>query len=149
MKNLNNIHQKYPNIFKETTTISCGDGWYWLIDNLCEQINKRATYKKLNINISYIGEKFGVLNIKCNGCNDDAIWGYIEFATHLSSKMCEMCGSTKYLGKTSPWIKNLCINCGKEYENKSTLNNENKWIPNDDTIKEIRLDKLNNINKQQ
>jgi len=155
MSKLDNIHSKYPNLFKETTKIRCGEGWYWLIDNLCYQINQYVEHKnnpnkyinqqlgskfeefesgnKFYVNINYIREKFGVLEVYCND-TDDEIYHYIKFACNLSTKICEKCGSTKYMGKTEQWVKYLCMDCGKK--------DKNKWIPTKETEKQIRKDKL-------
>jgi len=155
VKKLNNIQSKYPNLFEKTTSISCGDGWYWLIDNLCEQISSHIEHlnypmkrfgvveepeNKKSVTITYIKEKFGVLDVFCNGA-DDTIWHYISFACHLSTKICEECGSTKYMGRTSGWIKHLCMDCGEK--------NRNPWTPNDDVMKEIRKDKLIKIQESE
>lgn len=136
------LFEKYPTIFKTPISISCGEGWYWLIDNLCEQIywhiENKINYEseKLDVTITNIKEKFGILVIFIDGA-DDTIWNYIKFATNLSTKICEECGSTKYMGKTSGWIRHLCIDCGKK--------SKNEWTPNEGVMKEIRKDKLLNI----
>jgi hypothetical protein len=157
MNKLNKISTKYPEIFKEKISISCGDGWYWLIDNLCRQINDYVKYNnnpklfsvdkvmgmkidqpKLDVNITYIKEKFGILNVYCDGA-DSEIWNYISFACNLSTKICENCGSTKYMGTTSAWIRHLCVECGEK--------DKNIWTPDDGVEQEIRRDKLLKIDE--
>lgn len=55
------LFKKYPKIFRQkdlpmTETamcwgIDCGDGWYWLIDNLCHSIQSYCDSKNSGINI--------------------------------------------------------------------------------------------------
>ncbi len=154
MRKLYNIYSKYPNLFKETISINCGDGWYWLIDNLCASIDNYigqknsplqpfgfddGPEKKIKVNITYIKEKFGMLNVFYDGA-DDTIHGYVSFACYLSTKICENCGTTKYIGTTSGWVRYLCMNCGEK--------DKNDWSPNKETEKEIRKDKLIKIQNE-
>jgi len=136
----NKLFDKYPKLFIDKPSIGCGDGWYWLIDNLCENIEFAKNFKIdiYDVKITYIKEKFGVLDVFYEGHNQ-TILNYSSFATHLSTKICEECGSTKYMGKTSVWIRHLCKDCGEK--------NKNPWTPNDDVMKEIRKDKIENLNK--
>jgi len=159
MSKLANIQSKYPELFNKTIEIRCGEGWYWLIDNLCEQITKYIEKKnyphrhinqmmgnivfkdeepknKFGVNIHYIREKFGVLDMYSSGF-DDEIWSYVKFAIHLSTKTCEKCGSTKYMGQTHQWIRHLCMECGEK--------DKNEWTPTKETEKLIRKDKLDKI----
>ena len=165
----NNIIEKYPELFEKTgykkIQFSCGEGWSWLIDNLCEKIaqhieetsnpmknfNKLMGLKnedkkeeiKLKVTITTIKEKFGVLNVYCDG-SDNTIWNYISFATHLSVSMCEKCGTTKHMGKTSGWIKNICYNCAQDDVNKKSWVSVDD-IPIDKYKSKIRKEKILNI----
>lgn len=42
----NKIIKKYPDLFKNKISISCDEGWSWLIDNLCEKISKYVEHIK-------------------------------------------------------------------------------------------------------
>lgn len=135
--------KRYPKIFVDrnapinTTAMcwgfSCGDGWYWLIDNLCMQIqghidnhnddckqykDKYEHYKDCKeiqqVVAVQVKEKFGGLRFYYNG-GDDVIRSYVDFAESLSLKICEHCGTTENVGHTtSGWISVLCENCYKK-----------------------------------
>lgn len=118
------LFNKYPKIFADkdkpmTETamcwgIECGDGWYWIIDNLCECIqNYIDNNSHLNIPqvvASQVKEKFGELRFYYNG-GDKTIHGMVWFAEKLSIETCEICGSTQNIGQTSGWITTLCKSC--------------------------------------
>lgn len=163
------LRDKYPQLLGETKSMDCGKGWRWLIDVLCEQIQQyiesgdfMKQYTQVDFNfgsppnfldggvryipkepekvpkvyISYIKEKFGILDVMVKNA-DSTIWNYVSFAARISTKTCEDCGSTKYMGKTSGWIRHLCKDCGEK--------DRNPWIAFKDYTKEIRAEKLENI----
>lgn len=179
--------EKYPKIFanrfgnmKDTCMcwgFSCNDGWYWLIDSLCSNLQwntdhnnksyviKNTTLRKLipqlewlirklpgkyNINwkkqknpivilrgfllsklydwrksldfiyiesgrypqivASQVKEKFGGLRFYVEGASAEQ-YAIINWAESLSYHICEICGSTKNIGRTSGWITTLCEEC--------------------------------------
>lgn len=122
----NKIFKKYPKLFpkgrnvKPTESLMCfglevGDGWYDLIDNLCNTIqtyisNNSETVKQ--INIVQVKEKFGGLRFYTNGGND-LIYGMIWFAEDLSYKICEVCGKKGKLIEQKNRIITLCSKCKK------------------------------------
>jgi hypothetical protein len=118
----------YPLIFKdrhgdmkETAMcwgFECNDGWYWLIDNLCDSIQ---SYIDLNqphnsditqIIATGVKEKYGGLSFNYGG-GDRLIDGMVWLAEHLSYKICENCGSTKNVTQTEGWIYTRCEICHK------------------------------------
>lgn len=118
------LFEKYPKIFagKNMPIIKnlmsfgceCDDGWYWLIDNLCNTIQQYIDNNK-HLNVSQViatqvKEKYGGLRFYCQG-GDETIDGMIWFAENLSFNICEICGNTKEVKQTEGWIKTLCINC--------------------------------------
>lgn len=115
------LFKKYPKIFKQkdlpmTQTamcwgIECGNGWYWLIDTLCASIQNYIDYnKKPQIEAVQVKEKFGDLRFYVDYF-DELINGMIWLAEDMSSKICEVCGSTENVTKTDGWIKTLCKKC--------------------------------------
>jgi hypothetical protein len=118
--------------------IECGDGWFWLLDNLMESIYKYQKYNtnqegnKEFIKIQQIKEKFGGLRFYISGGNS-TIHGMIWLAEALSYKTCEDCGTTEGVGMTQGWIKVCCKPC----HDKSRVRNQ-QWKPN----KNNRLEKL-------
>ena len=122
--------KKYPKIFadvnkgpKETLIcfgLECGDGWYWLLDNLCSKIqhyvDQEGYYPKVEISqviAEQVKEKFGGLRFYVHG-GDSKTDNYISFAEYLSDTICEECGSTKDIGHTEGWITTLCKECGEK-----------------------------------
>jgi hypothetical protein len=123
------LFAKYPKIFrqkdlsmKETCMcwgIETGNGWYWLIDNLCSFIQSHIdNYNKYNepkisqVEATQVKEKFGGLRFYyING--DSEIEGAVAFAEYLSYVTCENCGSTKNVTQTKGYITSLCEDCMK------------------------------------
>ncbi len=123
------LFNKYPKIFSKTERdtkdnllyfgIDHDDGWYGLIDNLCNAIQ---TYIDSDHNIPQVDrnkpqvvavqvkEKFGMLRFYVEA-SDEFIEGMIRLAENLSGTICEKCGTTKKVGKTCGWIKTLCKSC--------------------------------------
>ena len=120
---------KYPKIFvnrhgdmKETLMcwgFECGDGWYWLIDNLCSHLqfntdkNNSGGNEGRNPQIVavQVKEKFGGLRFYTEGASTGQ-HAVISFAESLSYHICENCGSTKNVGHTTMgWIQTLCEEC--------------------------------------
>ena len=126
------LFDKYPKLFtqKDLTIeqspmawgITCGDGWYNILDTLCNRITK---YIKSNKNVGkeanddwedidpenpvqfvQIKEKFGTLRVYINW-GDETIYELIAFAEEMSSVTCEECGAPGEL-MTQGWYKTCC-----------------------------------------
>ena len=124
--------EKYPKIFvnrngdmKETCMywgLSVGDGWYDLIDTLCENIqsyidnNSSETRVIPQIVADQVKEKFGTLRFYTSG-GDRLIDGMIWFAESMSSRICESCGKPGKL-RNSGWLVTLCDEHQTEKENR-------------------------------
>lgn len=118
----NKLYKKYPAIFaqkdlsiKKTCMcwgIDCGDGWYWLIDNLCRSLQSYIDHKKCEqLEATQVKEKFGRLRFYTTPI-DDFLRGQIRFAEHLSLSICEECGSTEDVAQTTESsIKTRCKKC--------------------------------------
>jgi len=141
------LFDKYPKIFVQKDLpmiqtcmcwgIDCGDGWYWLIDNLCDAIQRHCDSRNKGVRIrnkvrtkgeeeylkgtdpeeewqveaTQVKEKFGGLRFYINS-GDDEIYGMISFAEHLSYKICEYCGTTKNVKvRSDGWVRTLCNEC--------------------------------------
>lgn len=122
--------EKYPKIFKdrygdmkETAMcwgIDCDDGWYWLIDQLCQSIqfsidNDHPAPEQ--VVAEQVKEKLGGLRFYVPKSSDQ-ISGMIRIAQSMSYSICENCGSTENVTQTKGWIKTLCDKCMVEYENR-------------------------------
>lgn len=112
---------KYPKIFanrhgdKRTTCMvwgfEHGNGWYWLIDQLCSSIQSYTdANKKPQVVASQVKEKYGTLRFYYSG-GDDYVAGMVWLAESMSYDICEECGSTKNVTQTKGWIYTLCEDC--------------------------------------
>lgn len=128
------LYNKYPLIFEEIGLppekssmawgITCGDGWYYLLDCLCSNIQGTINNHNDSLEKGYIKgdkipqvvaqqikEKFGGLRFYYKGGNEK-IGGMIDFAESLSYNICEKCGGMKNVGHTTKgWIQTLCKEC--------------------------------------
>ena len=124
----NKLFEKYPDIFRQKDMpeqetamcwgISCGDGWYTLLDELCNSIDNRlrnvnrnrTTDEKLVCEAVQVKEKFGGLCFYIAG-GDDYIKGLIDLAGSLSYRICSKCGDQSSPQKKRGWVYTLCDNC--------------------------------------
>lgn len=159
----NYLVEKYPKIFVNRyadmkTTAMCwgfshGDGWFWLLDQLCNSIQSHIDNNSFRnipqVVASQVKEKYGYLNFYFSG-GDDYIDGMVSLAEKMSMNICEECGSLENIGHTSGWIKCICKDCYEIYKNDK-INMGSK----PDTWKEVELPlklnrkiKLTNLNQK-
>jgi hypothetical protein len=137
------LYQKYPEIFfqKDLSTslmdmeITCGDGWYDLIDNLCNQIlcHVKSHNSYIDFKIKQdpttdenekmdcpqavqVKEKFGGLRFYTTG-GDKYIDGVISMAESMSYCICEKCGNKGKKAQTK-WILTLCDSCEADHKKR-------------------------------
>lgn len=129
---------KYPLIFADrykddTESAMCygfshGDGWYWLLDTLCDHIQRYLDNNKhLHIEqvvASQVKEKFGTLCFYYDGGNE-YIRGIVSHAEFLSGSICEMCGTTNNIGMTQGWLTTICYEDWLKYSNRNTWTDAN------------------------
>ena len=123
------LYSAYPNIFAQkdldmTKTamcwgISCGDGWYDLIDELCANIQNHVVNFNRNkpeeahmvCQATQVKEKFGGLCFYTYG-GDEYIDGMISFAESMSYHICTECGHRSEKNENNRgWIYTLCTSC--------------------------------------
>lgn len=115
------LFKKYLKIFVQrklsmTQTCMCwgidtGDGWYRIIDLLCELLQWDIDQNNHpQIEAVQVKEKYGGLRFYTNG-EDDKQGGLICFAEHLSEITCEDCGSMEDVTQTTGWVATLCKSC--------------------------------------
>ena len=121
------LFEKYPKIFRQKDLpmqqtamcwgISCGDGWYNIIDTLCGQIQNHLEHNMKDndgaivIEATQVKEKYGSLRFYYTG-GDDFIRGVCWMAEGLSGCTCEECGSPG-TPNDKGWIHTLCDPCRK------------------------------------
>jgi len=129
------LFEKYPKIFsqrnlsmKETCMcwgFECGDGWYCLIDELCEYLQFHIDHNKHpQVEAVQVKEKFGGLCFYTHTADTFLSWA-IRFTECLSLRVCEACGSIDDVTQTTGWIRTLCRKCLELESPKGNGNNEN------------------------
>lgn len=148
----NQLVAKYPSIFREFGIenktaassciswfgIECGDGWFNLIDNLCDAMQSEADYvnrlyprMKFAVVAAQVKEKYGSLRFYADFVYDYAIDsdsdsyilrkhinhinGMISFAEKLSMTTCENC-EARCNPATSVFPRAQCDGCTKKRE---------------------------------
>ena len=102
--------------------IECGDGWYWLINELCKMLQWDIdNNEQPQIVAAQVKEKFGGLRFYINSGTDKQ-YAMINFAESMSYGICEICGTTENVGQTEGWISSLCKKCAEK--NEKILKNE-------------------------
>jgi hypothetical protein len=123
------LYLKYPKILTQDGVevyLDVDDGWYDILDSLCNQIqdhidwkNGEGEYAKYKTNpnrkedfpvpqlvAEQIKEKFSTLRFYAYG-GDEKIAGMIAMAECFTARVCEVCGSPGKRTKGG-WIKTLC-----------------------------------------
>ena len=127
----NKLFEKYPKIFRQKDLspqetamcrgITCGDGWYTLIDTMCGNIQNhvehvnRSKPEEAHIvcEATQVKEKWGGLRFYVQE-SDDFIKGIINLAESMSYTICSKCGSRAINKKNRGWIYTICDNCHNE-----------------------------------
>jgi len=120
----NKLYKSYPKIFRQKDLpmsqtamcwgISCGPGWFWLINQLCSAL--QFDIDKNNepqIEAVQVKEKYGGLRFYTNGATDRQD-GMIDLACEMSNSICEECGSTEKVTQSKGWIETRCASCRKK-----------------------------------
>lgn len=127
--------QKYPKIFKnrdgsimETCMawgFECGDGWYNIINTLCEKIQHYIDWKSRDMTeedkeafqvvADQVKEKFGTLRFYFHG-GDEMIEGMVSMAEAITNITCEDCGNIGQ-HRTQGWHRVVCESCEEKRKN--------------------------------
>lgn len=87
------LHQRYPLIFAGRPGIACGDGWFDLIDTLCERLQDWTDHNGAPQIVAHqVKEKFGELRFYPPRDASQEQRGMIWMAESMSSRICEQCG---------------------------------------------------------
>jgi len=112
------LYLRFPNIFKGLNKpltdslmvfgFECGDGWYDLIYQLCEEIEKQSLLEDVCVpEAIQVKEKFGELRFYVSGTTS-SILDVIEDAADKSEKICEICGQPGITLENRGWLKTRC-----------------------------------------
>jgi len=120
------LFTKYKKIFRQHTLspmkscmawgIECGDGWYKIIDKMCEGIQDYVDVMEIKqVEARQVKQKFGSLRVYYSPF-ETMIDAIVNEASMLSEITCEECGSKKKVKKytvNQVWISPRCIKCMK------------------------------------
>ena len=102
----------FPKIIPRDLDIACGDGWYDLLEALCEniqahvnmdnsrrksQLSRRpvqlvpSSNPMLEVKAEQVKTKFGVLRFY-HSSDDPFVGGLVSMAEAMSTRICELCG---------------------------------------------------------
>jgi hypothetical protein len=98
--------EKYPQNFGSPSFIefSCGPGWKELIENIFKIM------KDTDCKVEQVKEKFGGLRFYTDH-ETPAVSDLIKIAELESYKVCEECGTRKFVKTEGGWLKTLCKFC--------------------------------------
>ncbi len=83
---------RYPLIFAGRPGIACGDGWFDLLDVLCERLQDWTDHNGAPQIVAHqVKEKFGELRFYPRDASQEQR-GMIWMAEAMSSRICERCG---------------------------------------------------------
>ena len=125
--------------------VECGKGWYKLIEPIINYIEEYNQDKKEEdkIKIIQIKEKYGGLRIYTS-FDTQELHKMISEAEEKSYRVCEICGSEKYVGcRTNAWIQTICIDCINKNLNKDSYIQLHEW--EDLNTKQVYLISKDNI----
>ena|SRR3972149_6790927 len=115
------LYKKYPKIFRQKDLsmletamcwgIACGDGWYWLLDALCNYL--KCSHE--DVEAVQVKEKFGTLRFYIQGGTSEAD-AVIQFAEQMSGGICERCGMPGAKLRGKGWLYTRCNTCWKNHE---------------------------------
>ena len=100
---------------------ACGDGWFDLVYQLSEEIEKEAKAAGLRGNdenypqVVQVKEKFGTLSYYMHGFRNEAMNALIQKAGGLSAEICESCGHAGTL-RQGCWWHVACDACEAKRE---------------------------------
>jgi len=72
---------------------------------------------------SQVKEKFGTLSFYVKSATPEQ-HAQITFAESLSAHICESCGTTEKMGRTTGWIRNICEDCAPNQKHPWKKNEE-------------------------
>jgi hypothetical protein len=87
------LFEKYPKLFVKTEAITCEDGWFNIIKELCEKIqNHIDKEEEVQTRIFKIVNLYGGLHINAFTDSCEVIEDYIEEAEAKAASTCEFTG---------------------------------------------------------
>jgi len=111
---------RFPDMFKGRTKplteslmafgLECGDGWFDLIYELCEELEQLAILEDVPLpEARQIKEKLGGLRFYVAGWTRKML-DLIEKTEDKSESICEVCGKHAMRFQSRGWVKTRCLN---------------------------------------
>jgi len=119
------IKKECPRLYKNGIAFCCGPGWYDLIRDLSNDIEKILVENDIAyMHLVQVKEKYGTLRIYMS-TETEEISELIEAAEERSYSTCELCGFPGTIrGISTHWLQTQCDKCYL----KSTNPNVNRGI---------------------
>lgn len=106
------LYAKHPKILEgrgKPVGIACGEGWYTLLDELCDQLQHETDEQGAPQVVAYqIKEKLGGLRFYIGSARVTQ-HALIRFAEALSYRTCETCGGVGQLYDKDGWFLTRCV----------------------------------------
>jgi hypothetical protein len=122
---LEKLVSSYPKLFSKVKRVDCGDGWFHLLNTLCNLIEHKISQLPLEMQsqvcISQVKEKFAGLRFYMDHSTPE-MEGAIDLAEDLSQTICEACGNSGQRRSLGTWLITLC---DTHYENEMKIREEN------------------------
>ena len=113
------LKEQYPEMFSQPYGgIAVGEGWWPIIESLCDHIHHYVKHKNEQrdqynrgegcppVIVAQIKEKFGGLRFYYNG-GDATVDGMVRMAESWAAHSCEECGKPGER-RSGSWIRTLC-----------------------------------------
>lgn len=100
--------------------ICVSDGWYDLMNSMCEELQALSDKIKIQIEFVQIKSKFAGLRVHLNNHSDEAR-AIIHKYEAIASRTCEQCKSTETVNIREVegyWMETLCDKCYADRQNK-------------------------------
>jgi len=153
------LKEKYPKTFKilnigrkedapfwgiQTWGFECADGWFDIINRLCEKIEPIIEQQENpdDYYVEQVKEKFAGLRFYMS-LHDEKIEECIRQAEEESFKTCEYCGNPGVVRRDG-WLKTMCDACYKEDQERK-IKDSIEWVEKqleDKSLTPVKKDKL-------
>lgn len=106
------LQERYPEAFqnegKSAPEISCGEGWFEIVDTLCLLFaDGNSKHPEANTYLLAATEKFGMLRVFVSGKRPE-VQHWLGFAELHSTRTCEICGGKGRLLYEDGWQRTRC-----------------------------------------
>lgn len=106
-KQLNDLVDRYPKIFPKGFYFECLNGWYGLLDALCDRLQERVdVHGDPQVVAQQVKEKYGTLRFYVDVASPEQL-ALIDQAEADSARICDICGAQGML-RNDGWMRSRC-----------------------------------------